>query len=1193
MTASDPDTNPPSTPKPSGIRRVLKWLGVLASLVLVLVVCVALMLTYWFPSELVREELEVRLSDMLDGTVRIRGLSFNLLHGLSLQHVEFQQGPQPMLELDRLVLDYSLLGLLQQKLTINEVRIDGADLFLNLAELQAISTGPESEPTPAQSDFSGLPPIPLTLALESLIISRTNIELDVSPELTVTLRDLNVKLSGGIENDLVQLKGDIEVAQVGVDLEEKQLRFPLGLSFDVTADLPRQHLELAHVTVTSEPTLALTLSGKIEEFLGAPSVDLSLDDTRFDIKRTLALVSDFVPSEFRDVNISGMLSPTLSVKGGLGESGFSGGVSMRIAIQGLQTDLVQFEMKLHPTNVEVNLTDVVIKDNMPDSGTVEIHVQSDKVAFQIYEVEGLDFQFSGDYFALGPVSVKMNVSGTANLPLQEPLAALTLPFAVRLDVLGNYRTQDAKIKQLVVELGNLLTVQLEGTVKPNPGLPQTMSVDLKTRLEPHLELIFPLVPQNLLQDFSIEKLAAPDFLTVHVQARLDAEYRPLDADVSARVNLGNMTIRQKAFSAGGTLDTMNFVLATRYNAQKEDVRGSVTGNLTLVGLDYGEMAAVGQVGLVLDTSFSGRLSSTFELSELLSEQALTLLVKNLQYTSPELGVGLEELTLSATLHEDFDEQHFTVDELRVTSESLMDVMLAADFHQESKNFDVSLDIPYVNVGELQSKLSGEAVQSLNELNPGGTISLSMKASGRVPEEQDIQALDIPVTLTTKLSLDNVHGAFADYQVNGAEGTVFFSFVPGDRPVVQVKTDLTFAEVLLEPGLPLERLSGTFAKFNIMATNFDEVAVNTLHVGMNGADVSLEGTIGGIREIIEGKSDVMSNLPDMFAQVNTTVRVSLDEFQKVLQPMGLIGTGQVQVGLSLLKKERGPLALKLNLGSRGIQFSQEGTRIENMDGQITIRKRLNWIENAGAKSRTRMFRPTDVLSQLRSIKGKEKSLNIERLDLGLISVSNFSANILFDQDAFKVQNLAMNLLNGGVGGNIIVTGGKAFGVAGRFEAAHLDLNQLLDDTQHIVGDSLVDATIGLSVFFEQETGALDLSRTEVKLFITHIGQEAVDRLLVLLDPEGSNPTLVSARSQIKLANPSKVSLQLARGMLSVEILFSEGLLQPFRLNRIPIGKIKQFKAVTEGIPNWDKVREIMAFVGAQAYGLDEQGKLLLQ
>jgi len=59
------------------------------------------------------------------------------------------------------------------------------------------------------------------------------------------------------------------------------------------------------------------------------------------------------------------------------------------------------------------------------------------------------------------------------------------------------------------------------------------------------------------------------------------------------------------------------------------------------------------------------------------------------------------------------------------------------------------------------------------------------------------------------------------------------------------------------------------------------------------------------------------------------------------------------------------------------------------------------------------------------------------------------------------------------------------------------------------------------------------------------------------------------------------------------MISLTLSQPFRLNRIPIGKIKQFKAVTEGIPGWDNVREIMAVVGAQSYGLDEQGKLVLQ
>ena len=175
----------------------MKWLSILVGFVFVLLLCVALLLTYWFPSEWLRDELEVRLSDMLDGTVRIQALSFNLLNGLNLEQVKFEQGAQPMLELDRLVLDYSLFGLLQKKLTINEVRIDGANLSFNLAELRQASTEPQPEPPPPSTETGALPPIPLTLDLEALVISRTNIEVEVSPDLTARLRDLNLEVSGG------------------------------------------------------------------------------------------------------------------------------------------------------------------------------------------------------------------------------------------------------------------------------------------------------------------------------------------------------------------------------------------------------------------------------------------------------------------------------------------------------------------------------------------------------------------------------------------------------------------------------------------------------------------------------------------------------------------------------------------------------------------------------------------------------------------------------------------------------------------------------------------------------------------------------------------------------------------------------------------------------------------------------------
>ena len=75
-----PDTlqhdRPPSQKAPRS-RKVLKvflWLGVG---ILVFLFCVGLLLTYWFPSNLVREELEVRLSEFLQSTVTIQSLSFN------------------------------------------------------------------------------------------------------------------------------------------------------------------------------------------------------------------------------------------------------------------------------------------------------------------------------------------------------------------------------------------------------------------------------------------------------------------------------------------------------------------------------------------------------------------------------------------------------------------------------------------------------------------------------------------------------------------------------------------------------------------------------------------------------------------------------------------------------------------------------------------------------------------------------------------------------------------------------------------------------------------------------------------------------------------------------------------------------------------------------------------------------------
>ena len=191
MDSTPTDTAQPidETPKRSRLGRVFKWFVILSSvLVIVVLATLLLLLTYFFPSDLVRKELEVRASDQLQGEVRITSLSFNVLTGLELQQVEFLKHDKSLLKFERLNLDYSLFGLINGKLQINEMVIDRADIRLNLPELAAM--GPEEEippappppPQPAPSpEETTLPALPVEVDLKALAVNQSNLNLVVSP----------------------------------------------------------------------------------------------------------------------------------------------------------------------------------------------------------------------------------------------------------------------------------------------------------------------------------------------------------------------------------------------------------------------------------------------------------------------------------------------------------------------------------------------------------------------------------------------------------------------------------------------------------------------------------------------------------------------------------------------------------------------------------------------------------------------------------------------------------------------------------------------------------------------------------------------------------------------------------------------------------------------------------------------------
>ena len=1196
--AMDPTTPESETlevdpPKPSKLRRFLKWLFIVASSFVVLLIVVFLgLLTYFFPSELVRQELETRSSELLQGEIHIAALSFNLLTGLELRQVEFLKQKQSLLKLQRLNLDYSLLGLFGGKFTLNEVLIDRADIALNLPEL-ATSAPEDPAPPPPPLEEPSIPALPISIALDTLTINQSNFDIVVSPTLSVNLTNLNFDISGGVTQEEAELDGSLNIADIAISLEGKHVQLPLDVVFSLKANLPEQQLELRQLAIESNPAVRLALSGNIHEFLTKRKVDLSLHDVELDLKQLLLVAKDFVPPDFKNLKVSGLFSPTLHIQGSLPESEFQGKVNLTLKGKNIEADLSPLETNLRSTDFSIEASDVSIRDNFPQFGTIKVNVANTGTQFQNYSVRDFHLDLTSEYFDAGPLSGTLQLSGVSTIPPIGPLEGQTLPIRLQLEANGNHKSQDLVLKEMIVKLGDLLLLQARGEIHSPTSTPQGMNVSLVTRLEPNIASLLPLVPPDMLEGITVQKGTGPDVIVVNMNGLLNEDYLPEWAKLSTGVKLTSMTTALDAMKAGGRLDRANVLVSASYSRSSGQIQGTVGTSLKLSDLHQGGSLAIGQTELRLKTSIAGALSPEFELTNLRSQDMVTIKMADIVYDDPSLKASLDQILVSSKTNEDIFSQDYRLERLHVTSGPLFDVTVKGQYQMTEQQFSAHVDIPFINVEGLLGSLSGNLVQGLGEIKPQGRIALSANTSGRVPTQAELDQLAIPVDALATVTLQNVEGAFAQHQVKGAGGTLSVSFTSGDHPIAKLSTDVQVKGIQLAPGLPLERLSDAYVKLNVSARDFDEIQMDQLRVGVAGADLDASSTVTGVKGMLTGNKALGSILGKLFAQVKTQVSVDLGQFEDVLKPAGLIGSGQATIGIAMLKKEEGPFDASLSVATENINIKQDGNTIRNIDGGLSLRKNLAWNPTSAKKPFSRLFNPSDALSQLRSHTNKWKRISIEDIDLGFLTISNFATHILFDRNTFKIQNLAMNLLGGGLGGNVILTTGKTFGVATQLEAARLDLNQLLEEEKRISGDSLVDATIGMGVFFEEETGALDLSRTELNFYITHIGQEALDRILVFLDPEDSNPTLVSARSQVKLANPSRVVIQIARGMMSLEILFGQGLLSDFKMDRVPVGSIKNLQMVTQGIPNWETITQVLALVGAETYGIDPDGNVLFQ
>jgi hypothetical protein len=1183
----------PPSPKPIRIRKFLKWFVWFGLGFLALFLCAGLLLTYWFPSDMVRQELEIRLSELLQGTVRIHSLSFNLLTGLQVSQLDFTKPRQPPLTLEHLALDYSLLGLLKGTFTIKEISIDHADVSLNLPELTRAAPEPTPPPPSEPAEPAALPTLPVSIDLETFKIIESNIHVVVSPELTLNLTHLNLQSSGGVSSDEAHLKGTLQVEQLALALQGKHIQLPLAVKFDAAIHLLSQHLELKQLTIESDPALRLTLSGTFNEFLTKKTVNLSLADTSLNLETIMALAKDFVPPDFATTTIRGNLSPSLTLTGSLPDSGFQGTIHAGLDGKDIELYLPDLALTVGPTDLTLTANDVQIKENLPLMGNVSAQLSTHHLAFQAYGIQGLDFMLESDYQALGPFSGNLKISGITALPGELLGTPFNLPFSVALDTSGNHHTRQVQVKHLNVDLNPYGTLQMKGALQPHPSPKEGMDASLEVRLSPKINALLSLIPKDRLQGLVLQKGTEPDTLLLQATGALHPDFRPEWAKATAALKLSSLRAKSDSLDAEGTMHQLTFLLASGYQEKNGAFQGTVGFSSNLSNLRAADRMTIGTSHVILKSSFQGNLSPAYQPTSLRSQDQLQLTLGNLTYQDPSLTATLPSLRLSSKTKEDVFKQDYLLETLRLTSETILDMDVKGRFRQTKQQFDVDLQIPLLHVGNLLPLLSGPLMKGVDEINPKGRVSLAVRAAGKVPQAADLKQLTLPLGLHGKLTLWDLEGAVAGYRVQRGNGTMTVAYSPQATPQTQFTTDMTLNRLHLPDTLPISELSDMSLHIRMMSPDLSEVQIDPIHVTSKGVDLSLKGSVVGLRELLSSTSPRGSQLAKLFAQLQTRLGLDVETFQEALRPLGMKGTGKALVTLSVLKKEQGSLDASVEIGAETLSLTRDGTELRNMNGGIQFKKSFAWKPDRLLSPTKKTFQPSDRIAHLKSFSRKGQTITIDRLQLGPFTVQNLSTNLAFEQDALKMQNLALNLLGGGIGGNVIIAAERPLRVSAGLEVANLDANQLIDTESKIKGDSNIAATIGLTAILQDATGAVDLSRLEYNLHITHIGKEALDRLLVFLDPEGSNPTLSNARAQLKLANPSRVTVEVARGQLSLTIHFQGSLMPTFRLDRVPIAKMKNIEKLTAAIPNWEDLAKVLELIGAETYSFTPEGEIVFE
>lgn len=374
----------------------------------------------------------------------------------------------------------------------------------------------------------------------------------------------------------------------------------------------------------------------------------------------------------------------------------------------------------------------------------------------------------------------------------------------------------------------------------------------------------------------------------------------------------------------------------------------------------------------------------------------------------------------------------------------------------------------------------------------------------------------------------------------------------------------------------------------------------LTIKNRGATFSLDGRIEGLKPFLAGKlpftPENLANRLDV--ELNAASLLKIGDAVPVTQFFK--ADGSVGSRLTLKLKPGKTLAIEGRVEFNHFNATLEPSlKVNDVDGAFLFDKKL---QLGGKNPRSAVPKtPTSqrgYFNQLRDFSLYKDMLRIGSIQYDSHQVSHIRLDPLYKDNQFRIEKFLFETLSGSVAGNLFLQPTAEGPRLNLFvEFAGLDFQRLIDKNP-ASRETEIDGnmTLGFRIHMGDKRREISLDELEVKVLITRIGDEALDRALLFLDPEESKPALVNIRSKLKLATPHQIALTLKNGNLNLDIwlknkVFGDIFKAP-GLKRIPVANLKHFKDISKLLQNLSALNDALQYLAAQGISFDNEKGIVL-